>query len=325
MSPGDLTLPFSRRKRWIAGWLLLTLLVAFAARDIEWAGAARAAAQADVLWLILAGLMNGAILLLTAIQWLIFVPRGETVPLSTMFRATAISSAVSNSAPLLAGQAVGIQLLATEGGVGYPVATSVTLLDQVAEGLAKLTLIVVLIWGAPVAWAQRSVPLVLVLGVPALLIGSYWLAHSARDLDGLSARGPQWARGVVAAMARLAHGLEAIRTPRTFALGVAMALGQKLIEALAIWAVAAAFGVTLTPWETAAVLAAVSFSTMVTLAPGNVGVYEGSAVLVYVALGLERDAALGLALVQHALYLLAVAGPGWVLATTGWLSRPSKT
>jgi len=319
------TPPPSRWKGWLAAWLLLSALAVFAARDIRWAEAASAASDADAAWLILAGVANLAILVLTALVWKVFLPQGNKVPASAMFRVAAISSTVSNSAPLLTGQAVGIRLMATECEVGYPVATSVTLLDQLAEGFAKLTLVVVLAWGAPVAGAQGAVPTLLALGVPALLLGTYWLAHHADAMDGWSESAPAWARPGLKGLAQLAHGMEAIRRPRAFALGAMMAVGQKGLEATAIWAVATAFGVTLTPWETVAILSAVSFSTMLTVAPANLGVYEGSVVLVYLALGLERDTALGLALVQHALYLMAVAGPGWLLATTGWLRRPSTT
>ena len=325
MAPNDTAPPPSRWKGWLAAWLILSLLAVFAARDIQWAEAASAASGADAVWLILAGVANLAILVLTSLQWRVFLPRDSPVSVRTMFRAAAISSTVSNSAPLLTGQAVGIRLLATEGGVGYPVATSVAVLDQLAEGLAKLTLVSVLAWGAPVAWGQGAAPALLAVGVPVLLLGSYWLAHRADALDRWSAAAHGWARRALEGLAQLAHGMEAIRRPRMFALGAVMAVGQKGLEAMAIWAVAAAFGVTLTPWETVAILSAVSFSTMLPLAPANLGVYEGSAVLVYLALGLERDTALGLALVQHALYLMAVAGPGWLLATTGWPRQPSTT
>jgi hypothetical protein len=45
-------------------------------------------------------------------------------------------------------------------------------------------------------------------------------------------------------------------------------------------------------------------------------VYEGSAFLVFTALGVDADMALALAIVQHVVYLIPLAGIGWVVSMT---------
>ena len=64
-------------------------------------------------------------------------------------------------------------------------------------------------------------------------------------------------------------------------------------------------------------LTAVSLSTMVSAAPANLGVYEGSAFLAYRALGVTPETALALGVVQHVLYLIPMAGAGWLAVTLG--------
>ena len=64
------------------------------------------------------------------------------------------------------------------------------------------------------------------------------------------------------------------------------------------------------------VTVAPELGTLVSVTPANLGMYEASAVLVYLALGLTRETALTLAVVQHAAYLLPLAGIGWI-----WESR----
>jgi hypothetical protein len=51
--------------------------------------------------------------------------------------------------------------------------------------------------------------------------------------------------------------------------------------------------------------------------PGNIGVYEGAVVLAYSRYGVPTEPALGLAVLQHLCYLLALAAPGvlWAGAT----------
>jgi uncharacterized membrane protein YbhN (UPF0104 family) len=64
------------------------------------------------------------------------------------------------------------------------------------------------------------------------------------------------------------------------------------------------------------VLAALNLATLLPLVPGNVGVYEAVTVVAYGYLGVDADHALGIALVQHACYFVALALPGY-----GWLWR----
>ena len=56
-----------------------------------------------------------------------------------------------------------------------------------------------------------------------------------------------------------------------------------------------------------------SLATIISVSPGNVGVYEGSAYLAYTALGVSPETALGLAVLQHVAYLIPMAGTGWVV------------
>jgi uncharacterized membrane protein YbhN (UPF0104 family) len=56
----------------------------------------------------------------------------------------------------------------------------------------------------------------------------------------------------------------------------------------------------------------VSLATMVPLAPANLGLYEAAVFAAYRFLGLDSEPALGLALCQHACFLLAMIGPGYL-------------
>ena len=109
------------------------------------------------------------------------------------------------------------------------------------------------------------------------------------------------------------HRLEAIRRPALFGLGLALALAKKAAEALAIVAIALALNVELLPWHVVAALLAISLSTMLSITPANLGVYEGSLFLVLRAAGVDTDLALAVALLSHVAYLIPLAGTGLVL------------
>jgi uncharacterized membrane protein YbhN (UPF0104 family) len=75
--------------------------------------------------------------------------------------------------------------------------------------------------------------------------------------------------------------------------------------------------------STVVVLAAVTFATLVSLAPSDLGIYEASAFAAYRLLGVPPAEALALGLLHHACFLVPLVGTGYVL--TGWqaMRRPS--
>ncbi len=72
-----------------------------------------------------------------------------------------------------------------------------------------------------------------------------------------------------------------------------------------------AYGATLPVGSALLVLGALNLTTMLPLVPGNLGTFEATIVLIYTQLGMPAEQALGMALVQHACYLVSFALPGY--------------
>lgn len=311
------------RWRWAVGWVILTALVVAAALRLDWRQAGSALAAADPLLLGLALLANAAILPLATGQWLLLLPRGVRVPPARMFSIVALTASVSNGGPPLAGHAAGIRLLATRGGLGHPAAVSLTLLDQVAEGLAKLALVgagVLLVPG----FEFRAVGAVVLVGAPLLALAFVALAHRGDAAARLAGRAPRWAAAPARFLAEAVTHLDALRRPAAFGAVVALGIAQKGAEALGIAAVAAALGVDLPAWAVVAVLVAVNLSSLVSVTPAGLGVYEGAAFLVLRAAGVDPATAVAAAVAMHATYLLPLAASGWILESLrGWRGAPA--
>ena len=109
--------------------------------------------------------------------------------------------------------------------------------------------------------------------------------------------------------------LEALKRPKKLSITFALGLLQKLVAALAIMCVLIAFGIVIPWWGILAVLVAVNLSTVVSITPANLGVFEGAAFLVYITLGISSETAMALAIVQHAAYLIPLAGIGWAISS----------
>lgn len=294
------------------GWALLTVLVVVAAVGTDWRQTLEVVAGADPLWLALAVAANGSILLVATVQWLLFLPRGRHVPPARMFSIVALTASVSNGGPPFAGHATGIHLLATRGGLDHATGVSVTLLGQIAEGLAKLVVVAVAAAMVP-GFKYGAVGLTILLGAPALALGLTALAHQGHRVERLASRTTGGPGRVLGFLSRTVRHLDALRRPAAFLPAAALAVATKGLEAVGIGLAALALGVSLPLWAVVAVVVAVNLSSLVAPTPAHLGVYEGSAFLVLRAAGIEAELALAIALVAHAAYLLPLAGTGWLI------------
>lgn len=301
-----------RTGAWILGWLVLTALLVATARRVDAAGTLRVLADADLRWLVAAGLANAAILALATAQWTLLLSPESRIGAGRVFGILSLSASVANVAPPAAAPVTQVHMLAIRGGVGHAAAVSLTLLDQMAEGLAKLALVALAAAVVP-GFRHRTLGVGLVLGVPALVVGLAVLAHRGRAVGRWAERTGGWRARALRFAERTIHHLEALRRPAPFALAVALGLGKKALEGAGIAAAAAALGVALPLWLVVAMLAAVNLSYLLAPTPGALGIYEGAAFLVLRSAGLGADQALALALVAHAAYLLPLVTTGWTL------------
>ncbi|MEC7740098.1 MAG: lysylphosphatidylglycerol synthase transmembrane domain-containing protein [Gemmatimonadota bacterium] len=303
------------RVSYIVSWLLLTALIVATIGRVDWTLAIAAVAKAKPLPLILAVLLNAMILVFATAQWLLFLPEGVSVARSKMFKIMAIMSTVANSGPAGGGAAVGVHLLARQEGVGHSVGLSVLLLDQLVEGLVKVAIVLLAIVVVPIGLEYKAVSATILIGVPTLFFVLTVIAHRRFVLESISERTTGFLGWILTKLNLVAANLEALRRPKKLSLTVVLGLLQKLVAALAITCVLIAFGVVTPWWGILAVLVAVNLSTVVSVTPANLGVFEGAAFLVYTSLGISSDTAVALAIVQHAAYLIPLAGIGWVISS----------
>jgi len=303
------------RVSYIVSWLLLTALIVATIGRVDWTLAIAAVAKAKPLPLILAVLLNAMILVFATAQWLLFLPEGVSVARSKMFKIMAIMSTVANSGPAGGGAAVGVHLLGTQKGVGHSVGLSVLLLDQLVEGLVKVAIVLLAIVVVPIGLEYKAVSATILIGVPTLFFVLTVIAHRKSALESISERTTGFLGWMLTKLNLVAANLEALRRPKKLSLTVVLGLLQKLVAALAITCILLAFGVVTPWWGILAVLVAVNLSTVVSVTPANLGVFEGAAFLVYTSLGISSDTAVALAIVQHAAYLIPLAGIGWIISS----------
>jgi hypothetical protein len=288
----------------LAGLLLAALQRMDVGRAVAQLGTVRAE------WLVLAIIAYAAILPLWALQWRLLAPRTASGRPGDMLGVVAITSAVLNTTPLLVGEATAVVLLVARAGLDRAAALSVLAMDQLLVGMAKLVVLSAAALFAPLPeWMTRAV---LALCAALFALGSALLLAAWRhaDVAGWTSRvlPPRGA----AAIGAFASSLEPLRSPSRGGPALALALLKKSAEIVAIICVQRAFGVPLPIAGAVLVLATLNLATLLPVVPGNVGVFEAAVVLALTRMGVEPELALGIAVVQHLCYFVALAVPGVV-------------
>jgi uncharacterized membrane protein YbhN (UPF0104 family) len=295
--------------------LALLALAGLAAATLQRMDLARAAAQLTAVrgqWLVLSIACYGAILPLWAWQWTLLSPRRAEPRAGDMLGVVALTSAVLNTTSMLIGEATAVVLLVTRAGLDRAGALSVLAMDQLLVGVAKLCVLAVATVAAPLPeWMTRAV-----LGLLAalLLLGGMLVLAAWRHLDVAGALGHAVPARVATAVGEFARSLEPLRAPARGLPALGLALLKKAVEVAAIVCVHRAFGLPIPIAAAVIVLAALNLATLLPIVPGNVGVFEAAVVLALTRFGVTPEQALGVAVVQHLCYFVALALPGLLAA-----------
>jgi uncharacterized protein (TIRG00374 family) len=274
-------------------------------------------ASVRVEWLALATACYAAILPLWALQWHLLAPHGASRRTSDMFGVVALTSSVLNTTPLLVGEATAVVLLVARAGLDRAAALSVLAMDQLLVGVAKLVVLSVAALAAPLpGWMTRAL---LTLCVAMFAVGSALVVAAWRHADVSGWMSRVLPPRAAAAIGAFASSLEPLRSASRGIPALALALLKKAVEVAAILCVLRAFGVQLPVAGAVLVLATLNLATLLPVVPGNAGVFEAAVVLALTSMGVAPELALGIAVVQHLCYFIALAAPGLV-----WVARDGR-
>lgn len=310
---------FLRRHRWLwwVAWAIAVACLVGFLRSIDLHATARQLRHASPLWVAVAMLANFATLPIMLVQWTRLRPKGTTTRPAAMWECVSVGMASMNTLPFGGGHAVTIGLLATRM-TGLQGAVSLLALEQIAEGVGKVALLLAALAVAPLPPILQHAIWVLAAGTVIGFLGLLWVAwHPQNHLVSTSWR------------ARWGQHLEVLRRPRAFLVAAGLSIVIKVVAVLAIYAVQRSIGVHLPMSDSILVLVAVVFATLLAVSPGNVGVYELAAIAAYGLMGVPPGQAAALALVQHACFLVPIVGPGfglllWRAVKLAWRRPPAE-
>ncbi|MBT3514882.1 MAG: flippase-like domain-containing protein [Nitrospina sp.] len=309
----------------LIAWIFSTYLLFLCFREIELEQAWENVKQVEPIWLFIGFAGHFSIFIFWARQWIIFLPMKASVTFKEMFEINALMSTTMNILPFPGGHAFGVFLLAKKKDVGHAAALSVMSLDQLTEGIAKLTVLLIVSYLTPLPPLMKKGILILILVIFIFMTVLLYLSLRFQNYKkNPITNNETFKEKVIDFVSRWGQHLEGLRNTQTFIYGVILAYGMKLGEASAIWGIQKSFGLELPVWSALLILAALNLTTIIPLAPGNIGVYEATVFFIYQHLGIEPEKAIALAITQHLCYLIPLAGTGYLytLAKTFIRKKP---
>jgi glycosyltransferase 2 family protein len=312
-----------KRSVQVLGWLGATALLIYFASRVDRAQLREAMAIVGWGWIAVAIIANALILVSWAGLWWVVSPRAERPKYGVMFEINAMASALMNTMPLLGGHAAAVVLMVKRGGLTRSAALSVMALDQLGEGLAKVSIFLVVAAAAPIPDWMRAGVATVSTAVGALFVGMVVMAHAHAQIRPRVEQPLTFVTRMRVLAATWAHRMETLRSVKQSLIALAFAIGTKLAEGAGLLAVQHAFGVELSVGATALVLAAVVLGSILPVAPGNVGTYEAGAFIAYRHLGLDPSMATILAIASHLCFMIPSVGIGYLLGS--WKIRTVVT
>jgi uncharacterized protein (TIRG00374 family) len=192
-------------------------------------------------------------------------------------------------------------------------------LERIIDSATVALLVLPAAWiaGAPIWVVQVAAIGAAAAGALLAVFSFVGLAGPVRAVDRLAARiGPGASGSMVAAFAshfrEFSNGLGASNRRPVIVVAACLSLLAWGLDATLVWLAALSIGVTLDPAQAILIAGVGVFATMIPAAPGYLGTYELAASVTAVALGVDPEPALAIAVLTHALVVLPMAVAGAV-------------
>jgi uncharacterized membrane protein YbhN (UPF0104 family) len=302
------------------------ILMAIAARGVNWPDVGAALATAKPLWLVGALLLSLFHYVVRAVRWrLLLEPLRRSLPLRPLLDAIVVGYMVTFVIPGRLGEIVRPAYLSRTTGVPFLGTLATVGLDRLLDGMALVSLLLAYTLLAPQSGPGALTPVMaghleraawLFAGVLAILLPALWILARARGriaAGGGPASG--WARRQ---LVLLLEGLASLQGIRSVAGTVAYSLAIWVVLSGQAWCSLKAFGIDL-PFTSAFVLVSFLALGIAIPLPAGVGGFHalGQFCLVQV-FGVDPDPAFAAILVLHLISVVpTIVLGGWVVLRSG--------
>ena len=268
----------------------------------------------DFRWVLLAVVCDLAVYVVHGWRWNTLLAPVIRLKLGRTVQAIYIGLFANEVLPLRTGELIRCYLLAHWNNLRISLSFASAAVERLIDGFWMMACFLV------TASLVRGIPrdlLILVQAIGVLLIAAAgalsWIVARKQQAHAAIREG-RWA----STLRHIVEGLHLMGNPRTIGMTTAISFLYVVVQFVSVWALMKAYGLDLSIWAAAGVLAIVRFGTVIPFAPGNVGTFQFSCVI---ALGLfdveTNDAKTFSFIMFFALTLPLLIGGAVAVAMTG--------
>ncbi|MBF0495307.1 MAG: flippase-like domain-containing protein [Deltaproteobacteria bacterium] len=260
--------------------------------------------------------------LLRGLRWQIMLRPVKIVSLGSSTAIIIIGYMANNLLPARLGEIVRALALNRHEGISKTCSLSSIFFERVFDGLALLAIFV--LTAAFVPSNPEYQPIIHKIGLTASAIFLFCLAGiilvriwpSLPENIILRAKFiPARIRERIVPLCRsVLEAMEFLKLDARLVLFLILSLGVWTVEGGMYWAGMYAFGLPTDPLFAYFTLALVNFGILIPSAPGNVGLFHGCVIIAFAVFSINRDVALGYAIVVHALQYIPITLLGLIFA-----------
>jgi len=301
----------------VAGTLFISLLtlalLCFCFRNIHLSQLLQSFLQLRFPYFLLALGFSFLVLVLLTLQFQSFLTPRNSIASSRLFALVAVFAMTTNLLPFGGAYPLFIYLFGKREKLGAAAALSLLTLDQIMDGLGKLCLFALLLMGVTLPlWIYRGIQAFVgaLLIVYILVFIFAFVLKEKKDF----ATAPKILRRLFSFVNDWAHHLHTLRSLSKTLWAIFLGIAMKLCEVASVWAIQESFGVSL-GWPAALLLvSSLCITTALPSTPAKLGIYEGTALVVYEYLGLDPSLALTLGIFIHLAHSLPLVLAGYFSA-----------
>ena len=306
----------SKRRTICLGLVLSLVFLYFAFRGVDIRQVWFNIRQLDSFFIVVSGFLIVAEFILRAFRWKFLLTPNSAPKVNQLFSVLMIGYFSNNIIPLRMGELVRAQLLGTNYNVNRARALATIVVERLCDMLTLLALFgaSVFLYDVFPAWMKQGgiLTTIVLLAISSLL---YIYRHKAAGIIAqmrLHPRSNRFSKKLATGMENFGLGLGVLTNRKTVIIVLSLSVVIWALVIASIDMVLQSFSMQLSLFASIFVAVMVGLGMLLPAPPGNIGVYEGFAILALVPFGIEREAALSFSLVLHFLELAITMSIGFV-------------
>lgn len=303
----------------ILPWIITILACFYAFKGIDWSEISEIIFTGNPLYICLAVLATIISYFLRSWRWKFFFPEKQ-IKLINAYKVLILGFFMNNVLPARAGEFVRAHMGAKVTGAKRTLVLATIASERLTDGLVLSGMFILVAIGSTFSGNSKNLlyvaNLFFIAGFSVIIL-LYFRRSFFALLEKIEARGGHKIISYISSRLKIfINGLLPLVNVKRFPILCFSSISVWLVELLAYYLITVAFNADLSLTNCIIFLVAINFSSLIPSAPAGIGVIEAVATAVLVAVGINRELALSMVILQHVIQILVIGVQGGLVMLT---------